>query len=92
MKNIKSKFKNILPESNLRKQNEGEEDSDYISEVYPILFEILKKKHTRKKEEDENGKDKLVDVKGKNGQTKADMIKDIYKENARLLNLGWENI
>lgn len=90
MKNIKSKFKNILPESNLRKQNEGEEDSDYISEVYPILFEILKKKHTRKKEEDENGKDKLVDVKGKNGQTKADMIKDIYKENARLLNLGWE--
>lgn len=32
----------------------------------------------------------MVDVKGKNGQTKADIIKDIYEENARLLNLGWE--
>ena len=100
MKNIKSKFKDILPKSNLRKQNKDEEDSDYIRKVYPILFKILKKKHTRKKEKDENGKDengkdkngkdKLVDVKGKNGQTKADIIKDIYEENARLLNLGWE--
>lgn len=99
MKNIKSKFKDILPKSNLRKQNKDEEDSDYIRKVYPILFKILKKKHTRKKEKDENGKDengkdkngkdKLVDVKGKNGQTKADIIKDIYEENARLLNLGW---
>ena len=95
MKNIKSKFKDILPKSNLRKQNKDEEDSDYIRKVYPIFFKILKKKHTRKKEKDENGKDengkdKLVDVKGKNGQTKADIIKDIYEENARLLNLGWE--
>lgn len=90
MKNIKDKFKNILPESNLREQNEDEKDSDYISEVYPILFKILNNKHTRKKVEDENGKDKWVDVKGKNGQTKADIIKDIYKENARLLSLGWE--
>ena len=38
MKNIKSKFKDILPKSNLRKQNKDEEDSDYIRKVYPIFF------------------------------------------------------
>lgn len=77
MKNIKDKFKDILPEVNCRERQEGEKDSDYISEVYPSLDNVLSDKRMNKNEE--------------KGKRKADIINKIYEENARLLNSGWEN-
>ena len=54
MKNIKDMFSNIFPDVPCRKRKDKESISQYLKDVYSILFTILKNKKTT-----ENVKDSL---------------------------------
>ena len=77
MKNIKDMFSNIFPDVPCRKRKDKESISQYLKDVYSILFTILKNKKTT-----ENVKDY---------EKKLIAIRSAFKENARLLDLGWED-
>lgn len=77
MKNIKDMFSNIFPDVPCRKRKDKESISQYLKDVYSILFTILKNKKTT-----ENVKDY---------EKKLIAIRSAFKENARFLDLGWED-
>ena len=74
MKNIKDMFSNIFPDVPCRKRKDKESISQYLKDVYSILFTILKNKKTT-----ENVKDY---------EKKLIAIRSAFKENEYLTRWG----
>ncbi|MDB1291242.1 hypothetical protein, partial [Bifidobacterium bifidum] len=64
MKNIKDMFSNIFPDVPCRKRKDKESISQYLKDVYSILFTILKNKKTTENVKDYEKKLIAIRIRG----------------------------